>query len=177
MGVLRQRWDWLRDLLARGRMQLALPIRGSRNRHEALRDALERLGIPDGELLEGVAAVLGVSTQTLAAPGPRALATAAGDDLAQVLPLLLEHRSEAMRRIARAWLGLPESIYSVAGDQAERWLTDSVAVGDLLAPRVDGEGLAWLGPRALQRLASAAASMHVRDAARAWCGRLHEADR
>lgn len=173
--ALRQRWDWLRDLLARGRAQLSLPEKASRSRHDALRDALERLGLDDQALMEGVATVLGLSVAAFRSPGPAALGVAAGDDLALVLPLLLEHRSPAIRTVGRAWFAVPETIYTVASDQAERWLLDSAAIGDLLAPRLDREGLAWLGPEALRRLVSAAASPRAREAAAGWCDRLVEA--
>ncbi|MBL8943704.1 MAG: hypothetical protein JNK45_11170 [Myxococcales bacterium] len=169
---LRQRWDWLRDLLARGRAQLALPDRGSPTRRDALRDALERLGLDDRELVEGVATVLGLDVASLRHPGPQALAAAPADDLALVLPLLLEHHSPAIRAVGRAWFGVPEAIYTVASDQAERWLLDSIATGDLLADRVDREGLAWLGPESLRRLATTAASPLARHAAMRWCDRL-----
>lgn len=169
---LRQRWDWLRDLVARQRTQLALPERGSPSRRDALRDALERLGLDDHDLLDGVATVLGLDVATLRAPGPQALAAVFADDLALVLPLLLEHRSPSIRAVGRAWFGVPEAIYTVPSDQAERWLLDSIAAGDLLAERVGAEGLAWLGPESLRRLATTAASPLARHAAQAWCERL-----
>lgn len=172
MRALRQRWDWLRELLARGRAQLSIPATSSRTRHEALRDALERLGMDDRSLIEGVATVLGLSVATFAAPGRAALATTVGDDLALVLPLLLEHRSNAIRDVGRAWFAVPETIYAVASDQAERWLVESATTADHLAPRVDREGLAWLGPEALRRLASNAATQRVRDSAAQWCERF-----
>lgn len=172
--ALRQRWDWLRELLARGRAQLAIPERTSRGRREALRDAFERLGLDDRSLIEGVATVLGLSVATLTAPGPQALAATTADDLALVLPLLLEHRSPAIRNVAHAWFAMPEAIYAVASDQAERWLVDSAAVGDVLAPRLETEGLAWIGPEGLRRVAATAASPRAREAAGNWCMRLAE---
>jgi hypothetical protein len=169
---LRERWDWLRDLVARGRAQLALPDRGSRSRADALRDALDRLGLGDAALLEGVAAVLGLSPAALGRPTPAVLGATAGDDLAVVLPLLVEHRSPTIRLAGEAWLAMPETIYAVASDQAERWLIDSAATAELLGPRIAGEGLAWLGPQGLRRVAQHAACASARDAARAWLDRL-----
>jgi hypothetical protein len=170
--ALRQRWDWLRELLARGRAQLSLPERSSRTRHEALRDALERLGLDDKSLMEGVATVLGLSVATFASPGRGALQTTMPDDLALVLPLLLEHRSAAIRAVGQAWFAVPDTIYAVASDQAERWLVDSATTADVLASRIDREGLAWLGPEALRRLTNSGATLRVREAAAAWCARL-----
>jgi hypothetical protein len=170
--ALRQRWDWLRDLLARGRAQLSIPERSSRTRHEALRDALERLGLDDRSLLEGVATVLGLSVATFEAPGRAALATTVGDDLALVLPLLVEHRSSTIREIGRAWFAVPETIYAVASDQAERWLVESPTTAELLVGRIDREGLAWLGPEALRRLATSGATSRVRESASRWCERF-----
>lgn len=173
--ALRERWDWLRDLLARGRAQLSIPERSSRSRHEALRDALERLGLDDLALVEGVATVLGLSVAAFRAPGPVAVRAAIPDDLALVLPLLVEHRSAAIRAVGQAWLAIPEVIYTVASDQAERWLVESATIGELLAPRLDREGLSWMGPEALRRLASGAASARARQVAGTWCARLSEA--
>jgi len=170
--ALRQRWDWLRELLARGRAQLSIPERSSRTRHEALRDALERLGIDDRSLIEGVATVLGLSVATFASPARAALATTVGDDLALVLPLLVEHGSPAIRAVGQAWFAVPETIYAVASDQAERWLVDSPTTADLLATRIDREGLAWLGPEALRRLVTSGATVRVREIASLWCERL-----
>lgn len=171
---LRERWDWLRDLVARGRAQLALPDRGSRSRPDALRDALERLGLGDAALLEGVAAVLGLSATALSRPTTATLGATAADDLAVVLPLLVEHRSPAIRAIGLAWLAIPETIYAVASDQAERWLIDSAATAELLGPRITGEGLAWLGPQGLRRVAQHAASERARGAANEWLPRIAE---
>lgn len=177
MPSLRRQWDWLRDLLARGRarasQQIALTtgVRAG-SRVDALRDALGQLGLRDAALIEGVADALQLPVEEFRAPVSATLMKVVADDLAQLLPLLVEHRSAGIAAIGRAWLQLPEIIYAIGSDQCERWLSDSQSVGALLHPRVGREGLAWLGPEALRRLRDRGAHPEVRIAARRWCDRL-----
>jgi hypothetical protein len=53
-----------------------------------------------------------------------------------------------------------------------RGLQHGGRLGDLLAPRVRGEGLAMLGPDALLRLSKASSRETVRRAADQWLARL-----
>ncbi len=177
MPSLRRQWDWLRDLLARGRarasQQYALTTGGRvGSRVDALRDALGQLGLRDAALIDGVADALQLRVEEFRAPVPATLMKVVAEDLAQLLPLLVEHRSAGIAAIGRTWLQLPEIIYAIASDQCERWLCDSAAVGALLHARVRREGLAWLGPDALRRLVDRGAHAEVRGAARQWCDRL-----
>lgn len=179
VATLRRQWDWLRELLLRGRGPARTPYElgtGARSRPatrvEALRDALGQLGLGDAALVEGVAEALRLPVARFREPIAATLLEVEADDLAVILPLLAEHRSKVIAAIGRTWLTLPETIYAIAADQGEQWLLDSGVVGDLLAPRVAGEGLAWLGPEALQRVAQRASSASARDAARGWVARL-----
>jgi hypothetical protein len=53
-------------------------------------------------------------------------------------------------------------------------LSTSPALADRLAPRIDGEGLAWLGPDALRRLATHGCTADVRESAARWVASFGE---
>ncbi len=167
--MARRRWDWLRELVARQRADTAAaPARTP----DALHDAIARLGLGDGTIVDGLAATLGLDREQVGDPDDAALARAVPEDLAMLLPPLCEHSSPQLRALAERWLALPSTIYAVPIDRAERWLADHPAIAELLAPRVAGEGLAWLGPEALARLSSTGATASVRAAAMTWRDRL-----
>jgi hypothetical protein len=169
--MARRRWDWLRDLVARQRAETAAsPTRSP----AALHDAIARLGLSDATIVDGLAATLGLDRVQVSTPDERALALAVPEDLALLLPPLCDHPSTRLRELARAWLALPSLIYYVPIDRAERWLADHPAIAELLVPRIAGEGLAWLGPEALARLATMGATPDVRAAASRWRDRLVE---
>lgn len=169
--MARRRWDWLRELVARQRADTAATARRS---PDALHDAIARLGLSDATIVDGLAATLGLDRTQVTTPDERALGLAVPEDLALLLPPLCEHPSATLRELARAWLALPSLVYAVPSDRAERWLSDHPAIAQLLAHRIAGEGLAWLGPEALARLASTGATLEVREAAARWRERFVE---
>jgi hypothetical protein len=166
--LVRSRWDWLRELVARHRGDPATSPRST----AALHDAIARLGLADDAIVDGLAEALGLEVGQVSQPDEVALARAVPEDLALLLPPLCEHPSAQLRELARRWLALPTTIYAIPIDRAERWLADHRAIAEQLAPRVRGEGLAWLGPEALARLADTGATPEVRGAAAAWRERV-----
>lgn len=169
--MARRRWDWLRELVARQRADTAATPRRS---PDALHDAIARLGLSDATIVDGLAATLGLDRTQVIAPDERALGLAVPEDLALLLPPLCEHPSAKLRELAHAWLALPSLVYTVPADRAEHWLSDHPAIAQLLVHRIAGEGLAWLGPEALARLACTGATPAVREAAARWRERLVE---
>lgn len=164
-GATRGRWDWLRELVQRQRPGLPALAAG---RRDALRDALARLGLAPDALIDGVAAALGIAPLELCTPGPATLGRVDGEDLAVLLPLLADHPFAELRTIGRRWLDEPAVVYHVPSDTAESWLESSPMLADRLASRIADEGLAWLGPEALQRLARVGCTASVREAASRW---------
>jgi len=137
-------------------------------RRDALRDALARLGLAPDALIDGVAAALGIAPIELCTPGPTTVGRVEGEDLAVLLPLLLEHPFEELRTIGARWLDEPAVMYHVPADAGESWLSTSPTLADRLAHRLTDEGLAWLGPDALRRLTTHGCTRSVRDAASRW---------
>jgi len=164
-GLTRGRWDWLRELVRRQRPGAPTGYAG---RRDALRDALACLGLAPDALIDGVAAALGIAPIELCTPTSATLGRVEGDDLAVLLPLLCEHPFEELRTIGQRWVDEPAVVYHVPADAGEDWLERLPTLADRLAPRVVDEGLAWLGPDALRRLAVAGCTPAVREAAAQW---------
>lgn len=167
----RGRWDWLYELVRRG-------LRPSREAadpnppRDALRDALEGLGLSPEAITEGVAAVLELSPEQLREPDGPTVATVDPDQLGVLLPFLVEHRHPEIREIGERWLACPGAAFQLPRPVVERWLVEAGRMGDQLAPRVRGDGLALLGPDALLRLSKASSRASVRRAAERWLTRL-----
>lgn len=182
-------WDWLRELVHR---QLAKPAGepSSNDEHAhdsgarpldphgaaaSLREALERLGLAPEAVLEGIASILELSPEQLAEPTPETLRELEPELLAILLPVWLEHDAEPLRAIGRRWLALPNTLYELDVAVVERWASKPGPLAQALAPRLEREGLALLGPEALGRLAHRAEDVSVRGTAAAWRERLSEA--
>jgi hypothetical protein len=171
--ALRGPWDWLRDLIHRGlsgdaeRSEPAEP-----GAHQALRDALSRLGLHKNELVEGIADVLGLHAVRFENPDPGTVAGVDREHLEVLLPLLIEHADPALRDIGERWLANPTTVFELRRDIVLRWLERDGEASRVLAPRLAREGLALLGPDALARLAVTSESQRVRDNARVWVRRL-----
>jgi hypothetical protein len=165
----RGRWDWLYELVRRG-------LRADSERpeppREALRDALEGLGLSPGAITEGVAAVLELSPARLREPDGATVARVDAEQLGVLLPFLVEHPTAEIRRIGERWLACPGAAFQLPRPAVERWLADAGRMGDVLAPRVRSDGLALLGPDALLRLSKASSRESVRHAADLWLARL-----
>ncbi|MCA9706772.1 MAG: hypothetical protein KDK70_13050 [Myxococcales bacterium] len=165
----RGRWDWLYDLVRRG---LRPPPEATERPRDALRDALEGLGLTPDAIAEGVAVVLELPPARLREPDGPTVARVDPEQLGVLLPFLVEHPHAEIRRIGERWLACPGAAFQLPGPVVERSLADEGRMGDLLAPRVQSDGLALLGPDALLRLSKASCRAAVRQAAERWLTRL-----
>lgn len=166
----RGRWDWLYELVRRGLRPsegASAPAPGP-----ALRDALERIGLSPDAIVEGVATVLELSPGRLREPDGATVARVDPEQLGVLLPFLVEHGHPEIREIGERWLRCPGAAFQLPRPAIERWLQQAGRMGDLLAPRVRGEGLSLLGPDALLRLSKASSRDAVRRAADQWLARL-----
>lgn len=170
----RGRWDWLYDLVRRGLRPSTTdePAPGAAAPGQALRDALERIGLTADAIAEGVATVLGLSTDQLRQPDGATVARVDPEQLGVLLPFLVEHDDPEIRRIGEQWIAQPGAAFQLSPATVERWLAETGRVGDLLSPRVRDDGLALLGPDALLRLSQASSRVAVRSAAEHWLSRL-----
>ncbi len=170
MGT-RGRWDWLYDLVHR---RLAAPDserHAVRSPGDALRDALSRLGLSPDEVLEGIASVLGISVTALQAPDTRTLRDADPDQVAILLPFLVHHERPEVRAVGERWFECPRVLYQLPPDTIAGWLESDAKLARTLAPRLDHEGPALLGPARLLRL-SKTAQPGAREAAERWAARM-----
>jgi hypothetical protein len=166
----RGRWDWLYELVRRGLRPgdgASEPAPGP-----ALRDALERIGLSPDAIVEGVATVLELAPARLREPDGSTVARVDPEQLGVLLPFLVEHGHPEIREIGERWLACPGAAFQLPRPAVERWLQQAGRMGDLLAGRVRGEGLALLGPDALLRLSKASTREPVRRAAEHWLARL-----
>ncbi len=173
MGT-RGRWDWLYDLVHKRLAAPADPVElgdATDSAPDALRDALSRLGLTADAVLEGVAAVLGLSVSALQEPNARTARDADPDQVAILLPFLVHHERPEIREVGERWLACPAVTYQLAPPTLMQWLESDVRVGALLSPRLAREGPALLGPERLVQL-SRTAPEPVRTAARKWAQRL-----
>jgi hypothetical protein len=166
----RGRWDWLYELVRRGLRpgdDASAPAPGP-----ALRDALERIGLSPDAIVEGVATVLELAPGRLREPDGATVARVDPDQLGVLLPFLVEHGHPEIREVGERWLACPGAAFQLPRPAVEGWLRQAGRMGDLLAPRVRGEGLALLGPDALLRLSKGSSREAVRRAAEQWLTRL-----
>lgn len=184
-GQTRGPWDWLRDLVQR---QLARPghsddpharqwnephtTRTPQGAASALREALERLGLPSAMLLEGIATIVDMDVAELRSPTSASMAKIDLELLAMLLPFWLEHEAHELQVVGRRWLALPNVIYEFERELIESWLVQDGAIAKALAGRLDREGLALLGPEGIGRVAHRAREAEVREAVERWRARL-----
>ncbi len=178
-------WDWLRELVHR---QLAKPAAGmSAAEHgeappvepldphgaaASVREALERLGLEPEAVLEGIATILELEPELLREPTPETLRALEPELLVMLLPVWLEHESEQLREVGRRWLALRATLYEIDVAVLERWAGGKGRLAEAIAPRLEREGLALLGPEGLARLAHKAADPRVKAIAERWRDRL-----
>jgi hypothetical protein len=156
------RWAWFDGLVSRctrGECIEASP---------ALHDAILWLGLRPSDLRAAVGSVLGVPCVRISEPDPRDAARIDGRRLAAVVPSLLRHAEAQVREIGERWLLEPVTAYQLPPATLEHWLDIEGPCGDLLAARVDAEGLALLGLPALERLGRTSTRPNVREAAARW---------
>lgn len=184
--IKRGPWDWLRDLvnhqLHRGVQPAdeadtsdstaAKPEHDSQQVASNLRDALARLGLDPHAVIEGLSTILEIEPDKLREPTPDLLAAIEPELLALLLPVFIEHDDEALREVGRRWLALAATPYEVEAAVLERWIGGEGALALALAPRLEREGLALLGPEALARLSHTAAQPRVKSIAGRWHARL-----
>lgn len=171
---MRGRWDWLYDLVHK-RLAQSEQTAVEEQEHEnggALRDALTRIGLSPDAVVEGVAAVLGLSPSAFSEPDPRVIHRTDPAELGILLPFLVHHEDPQVRAIGQRWLGCPSAAYQLPVHLLRQWLETDDRVAELLGPRLRPEGLALLGPEALVRLSRTGRSAQVRQAARLWAQRL-----
>lgn len=179
-------WDWLRELVHR---QLNKPAVGQPDTdggnerppvepldpHGAaasVREALERLGLEPQVVLEGIATILEIELEKLRDPTPETLRALEPELLAMLLPVWVEHESEQLREVGRRWLALRATLYEIDVAVLERWASGEGRLAEAIAPRLEREGLALLGPEALARLGHKAGNPRIKAIAERWRDRL-----
>lgn len=170
MGT-RGRWDWLYDLVHRRLAEPEDASRRSRSPGDALRDALSTLGLGPDEVLEGLASVLGISVEVLTRPDAMTVRETNPEQVAVLLPFLLHHERAEIRDVGERWVACPRVLYQLPPETIARWLESDAELARTLAPRLDHEGPALLGPQRLLRL-SKTAQPKAREAAERWAARL-----
>lgn len=134
--------------------------------------ALARIGFGFEALLDGIADVTGCTREDLLHPSAAGLSRLDPELLAALIPALLQHDDARMRQIASELVALPATIYAVSADMSAQWLVDSSALAQMLVDRVRDEGLAWLGPIHLARLADEGATPALRSVCATWRERI-----
>lgn len=179
--VKRGPWDWLRDLVHRqlnrpatdeNQAPATSPEQDSQHASTTLRESLERLGLEPHAVIEGLSTILEIDPEKLREPTPALLATLEPELLALLLPVFVEHDSESLREVGRRWLALRATPYELDAAVLERWAGDEGELALALAPRLEREALALLGPEALARLSHTAAQPRVKAIAGRWHARL-----
>jgi hypothetical protein len=189
--IKRGPWDWLRDLVHRqlhrshadhagpaghadnSDSAAAKPQHDSQQAASNLRDSLARLGLEPHAVIEGLSTILEIDQDKLREPTSDLLATLEPELLALLLPVFIEHDAEALREVGQRWLALSATPYEIEATVLERWVAGEGALALALAPRLEREGLALLGPEALARLSHTAAHARVKNIAARWHDRLH----
>ncbi len=178
--VKRGPWDWLRDLVNRQLQRrpgdettdaAATPEQDA-GQVASLRESLARLGLEPHAVIEGLSTILEIEPDKLREPTPELLATIEPELLALLLPVFVEHDSESLREVGRRWLALRATLYELDVAVLERWAGGEGELALALAPRLEREGLALLGPEALARLSHTAAQPRVKAIAGRWHARL-----
>lgn len=170
-------WDWLRDLVNR-QLHRSADAAGEKAEQDAqqaadnLRESLTRLGLEPHAVIEGLSTILEIEQDKLREPTPELLATIEPELLALLLPVFIEHASPSMHEVGQRWLALRATPYEIDAAVLERWIGGDGALALALAPRLEREGLALLGPEALARLSHTAAQPRVKAIAGRWHARL-----
>lgn len=177
-------WDWLRELVHR---QLSKPAADAVQPERAdgesepldahgaatsLREALDRLGLEPDAVLEGISNILEIEPAALREPSAATLRALEPELLAMLLPVWIEHQSEQLREVGRRWLAIPATLYEIDTALLERWAGSEGPLAEAIAPRLEREGLALLGPEGLARLAHKAGNPRVKSIADTWRERL-----
>lgn len=175
-------WDWLRDLVHRQleRDEVSAEARDREREQEEgrdsvavqLRETLARLGLEPDAVVEGLASILEIDEAELREPSLETLRGLEPELLALLLPLWLDHESEALREIGRCWLALPATLYEIEHEVLAGWAAGEDLLARALVPVIEREGLALLGAEGLGRLAHMGGVGSMKVAARGWCARL-----
>ncbi len=160
-AVGRGEWDWLQELTGR-------VAHGGAEHARALQDAVLSLGLPDNQLLRGLASVLDLELESLARPRPQTVAHVDLSRLTAVVSLLSDHHATELQAIAHRWLMLPTFLYEVDRTTLVAWLTVDGPLARAIAHRLTAEGLAILGPSTLRELSRTSDCQAVRDATGGW---------
>jgi hypothetical protein len=168
---VRGRWDWLYDLVHKRLAQAQTPADEVRS-GSALEDALSRIGLSPDAIVEGLAAVLGLSPHGFSHPDARIIHRTDPAELGILLPFLVNHQHPEVRAIGQRWLGCPSAAYQLPPSVLQHWLEADPRVAGFVGPRLRAEGLALLGPDTLVRLRRTGCTPEIRDAARRWVQRL-----
>ena len=124
-------------------------------------------------MLEGLSTILEVEEHSLREPTLEFVAKLEPELLAMLLPLWVEHEARELREIGQRWLALPTTPYELDAAVLERWAAGDTRMASALAPRLEREALALLGPEAIGRLAHTASNPSVKLIASRWHARLH----
>lgn len=178
-------WDWLRELVQRqlerpsGEREIS-PSDDARRESDVrdaghtteLGEALAQLGLEPERIMEGLAEILELEEAELRDPSPATLQALEPELLALLLPVWLEHDSDSLQAIGRRWLALPATPYELELVTLERWVGAPGAIARALAPRLEREALALLGPEAIGRLSHTASEARIKDITTRWRTRL-----
>lgn len=170
MGT-RGRWDWLYDLVHRRLCEPESTGHGARSRGDALRDALSTLGLSPDDVLEGLASVLGISVAALQEADVRTVRETDAEQVAVLLPFLVRHERPEIRAVGARWFACSRVLYQLPPETLVRWLESDAELARTLAPRLEHEGPALLGPQRLLRL-SRTGQPKAREAAERWASRM-----
>ena len=137
-----------------------------------LREAIDRLGLEPETVLEGIATILEIELADLREPTPATLRALEPELLSMLLPVWFEHGAEALHAVGQRWLALPGALYEIDLVTLERWTSGTGRLAAAIAPRLEREALALLGPEGVVRVAHKAEDPQIRATTQGWRDRL-----
>lgn len=164
---VRGEWDWLSELIAR-----ELEEGDDLHAAQTTREAMVGLGLRVDAVLEGVAAVLGLSPAQFECAQPELAQLPPIRPLVLLLTALADHPDPRARAAVRRWLEVDAVVYDVPVARLAAWLSSHEELAPALHGRVEAEGLALLGVPTLRTLAEDSAFRAVRNSANRWLARV-----